>query len=445
MKAFLKFTAAFCLMFLCLGWEQTASAAFSDVPADHWAYGEIAAVESRGIVEGSGGQFRPGESVSNQAFLAMVCRASGMDDRTLESTWSASPIIAYGRHLGWFEDEELNLDNRSQPITRELAAKLLVKAFFPEEYRRDRKDPFVDSAEIGTDYRFYVNTAVRLGLINGYADGTFRPQGNLTRAAAAAILNRALVQTAPDPVGKPVQVPVLMYHDISYLGEGYSKTPEQFRAQMKELKDAGFHTISYAELVDFVENGTPLPEKPIVITLDDGYHSNYEYAFPILQELDMKAEIALIGGAIQYTSWGLKWDEVREMEQSDLVSFQAHTFQMHEDSTPWGGRLGVLRAQGEPWNRYVETLSADTVKILDAIQRETGVRPIAFTYPRGKWNHLAEALVTQLGCKVTVTTKDGVAQVTQGDPSSLHLMDRIGMDFRNGSVVAVLKELGYRM
>ena len=146
MKAFLKFTAALCLMFLCLGWEQTASAAFSDVPADHWAYGEIAAVESRGIVEGSDGQFRPGESVSNQAFLAMVCRASGMDDRTLESTWSASPIIAYGRHLGWFEDEELNLDNRSQPITRELAAKLLVKAFFPEEYRRDRKDAFVDSA-----------------------------------------------------------------------------------------------------------------------------------------------------------------------------------------------------------------------------------------------------------------------------------------------------------
>ena len=159
----------------------------------------------------------------------------------------------------------------------------------------------------------------------------------------------------------------------------------------------------------------------------------------------MKAEIALIGGAIQYTGWGLKWDEVREMEQSDLVSFQAHTFQMHEDSSHWGGRLGVLRAQGEPWNRYVETLSADTVKILDAIQRETGVRPIAFTYPRGKWNHLAEALVTQLGCKVTVTTKDGVARVTQGDPSSLHLMDRIGMDFRNGSVVAVLKEFGYRM
>lgn len=446
MKALLKYASILSLtllLFLSCG-TQASAAAFSDVPADHWAYGDIMAVESRGVVEGSGGQFRPGESVSNQAFLAMVCRASGMDDRTLEDTWSAAPIIAYGRYLGWFTDEELNLDNRSQPITRELAAKLLVKAFFPEEYSRDRSSPFTDLDDIGPLYRYYVNTAVRLGLINGYADGTFLPQGNLTRAAAAAILNRALEQTDPTPIGTPVQVPVLMYHDVSYLGEGYSKTPEQFLAQMKELKDTGFHTVTYQQLVDFVEKGTSLPEKPIVITLDDGYRTNYEYVLPILQELDMKAEIALIGGAIQYTNWGLKWDEVREMQASGLISFQAHTFQMHEDTSAWGGRLGVLRAPGEPWNRYVQTFTADTVKILDTIQRETGVRPIAFTYPRGKWNHLAEALVTQLGCKVSVTTKDGVAKVTQGDPSSLHLMDRIGMDFRNGSVVAVLKEFGYR-
>ena len=44
----------------------------------------------------------------------------------------------------------------------------------------------------------------------------------------------------------------------------------------------------------------------------------------------------------------------------------------------------------------------------------------------------------------TVTTKDGVARVVRGDPSSLRLMDRIGMDFRNGSVISVLKQFGYK-
>jgi len=432
-------------LLLGLGWAKTASAAdFSDVPADHWAYDNIKAMEQRGIVEGSGGAFRPADSVSNQAFLAMVCRASGMDDRTLESSWSANPIMAYGSFLGWFDPEtELTHENKTLPITREFAAKLLVKAFFPNEGQTSGPLSFLDAADIQEANWDYVNTAVRLGLITGYADGTFRPQGNLTRAAAAALLGRALALTEQSPVGTPVQVPVLMYHDVSYLGSGYSKTPEQFETQMRELKTAGFHTVSYAQLVDFVEQGIPLPEKPILITLDDGYRTNYEYVFPILQELDMKAEIALIGGAIQYTNWGLKWDEVREMQTSGLVSFQAHTYQMHEDATSWGGRLGVLRAPNEAWSRYVDTLADDTVRILDTIEKETGERPIAFTYPRGKWNHLAQALVTQLGCKVSVTTKDGIAEVTRGDPSSLYLMDRIGMDFRNGSVVEVLNQFGY--
>ena len=116
--------------------------------------------------------------------------------------------------------------------------------------------------------------AAKLGLINGYADGTFRPQEGLTRAAAASLLYRSLVQNEKTP-GKSVQVPVLMYHDVSYLGYGYSKTPEIFKKQMQELKNAGFHTVFFSQLIDFVEQGTPLPDKPIVISIDDGYATNY--------------------------------------------------------------------------------------------------------------------------------------------------------------------------
>ena len=158
----------------------------------------------------------------------------------------------------------------------------------------------------------------------------------------------------------------------------------------------------------------------------------------------MKAEIALIGGAIQYSNWGLKWDEVREMADSGLVSFQAHTDLMHNDETAEGGRLGVLKAPKESWMDYAELLGSDTDAVLHKIQRNVGTRPVAFVYPRGKWNPMADAVVKLAGCKVSVTTKDGVAQITQGDPGSLRLMDRIGMDFRNGSVVSVLKQFGYQ-
>lgn len=437
--------SAVCLaLFLCLFTAPRATA-FSDVPPDHWACAEITAMADRGLIQGSGGAFRPGDSVSNQAFLSMLCRASGFDDRSLEAgTRWADPALAYGAYFGWFEDSELNAENQADPITREFAAKLLVNALFPEEEASGALS-FRDAHKISRACAPQVRIAARLGLMGGYEDGRFHPGDPLTRAAAAALLDRALSlkETAPAD-SESVQVPILMYHDVSYLGQGYSKTPEQFRAQMQELTDAGFHTIFYSQLIDYVEHGTPLPEKPIVISIDDGYQTNYTYVLPILQELNMKAEISLIGDAIQYANWGLSWEQVREMQESDLVSFQSHTQSLHGDNTASGGRLGVLKIPSESWADYVKTLGDDTQAILDLIERETGIRPQAFTYPRGKWSTLADGVMARFGCKVSVTTKDGVARVTQGDPTSLRLMDRIGMDFRNGSVLAVLKQFGYQ-
>lgn len=414
---------------------------FRDVPQDHWAYEDITAMTGKGLIQGSGGAFRPDQSVSCQAFLSMVCRASGLDDRQLASgaNW-AKPAMAYGQYFGWYQAQEM--PDPAAPITREFAAQLLVNAFFPESVGQGESLSFQDEQEITPDRLPYVRAAAKLGLINGYADGTFRPKEGLTRAAAASLLYRSLVQNTKEP-GQSVQVPILMYHDVSYLGRGYSKTPEIFKKQMQELKNAGFHTVFFSQLIDYVEQGTPLPDKPIVISIDDGYATNYTYVFPILKELGMKAEISLIGDAIQYADWGLKWDQVREMQESGLVSFQAHTKSLHSDNTASGGRLGVLKIASESWSSYVKILAEDTKAELNLIQKETGKRPQVFTYPRGKHNAMAEAISQRLGCKVSLTTKDGVATVTQNDPTSLRLMDRIGMDFRNGSVTAVLRQFGY--
>lgn len=439
-----KIAALLLSLTLCAALLPAQAAAFSDVPPAHWAYQDIHAAESRGLIQGNGGTFRPGDAVSVQAFLSMVCRAWGLDDRSLASgqNWS-EPAMAFGRYAGWFDEEEVTRTNRAKPVTRELAAKLLVGALFPEALDETRVPAFSDWDSVSWARRPYVEAAARLGLIGGYADGAFHPQDPLTRAAAAALLNRALSrkQTA---AGAAVQVPILMYHDVSYLGSGYSKTPEVFRRQMRELKDAGFHTVTYAQLIDFVVNGTALPEKPVVISVDDGYRTNYEYLYPILRELDMKAEIALIGGAVQYSSWGLHWDEIEEMARSGLVSFQAHTDQMHADQTAQGGRLGVLKAPGESWSEYVEVLGADTAAITRRIQEHLGTRPAAFVYPRGKWSPMTEAVIREQGYQASVTTRDGVARVIQGDPASLYHMDRIGMDFRNGSVLKTMKQFGYK-
>ena len=403
-RRILPLTLALLLIISCVPIAYTAD--FSDVPRSHWAYSYIHDAVDRKLIQGYGDRrFHPEEPVSVQAFLSMVCRTDGLDDRQLQSgsNW-ADPAVAYGSYFGWFEPKELGVRTASP-----------------------KRLP-------------YVRAAAALGLIEGYEDGTFRPEQGLTRAAAAKLLSRCAAR--PSAVsGETVQVPVLMYHDVSYLGRGYSKTPEIFEQQMRELKDAGFHTVFFSQVIDYVEHGTPLPEKPIVITFDDGYATNYTYVFPILQELDMKIELSVIGKAIRYADWGLRWDQIREMTASGLVSIEPHTNGLHESTD---SRTTMLKIPAESWTEYVCLVGDDTRQILDQITEETGSVPQTFTYPLGKYNAMTEAIVQRMGCKVSLTTKDGVARVVRGDPSSLRLMDRIGMDFRNGSVISVLKQFGYK-
>lgn len=435
--------AAALLLALSLAGAPLASAAsYRDVGKDHWAYEDIAAVTDRGLMQGYGGSFRPDDPVSRQAFLSILCRASGLDDRKLEKgTGWADPAVAYAACFGWLPKE--GFPDRAALITREQAARLLINALYPDALKDCGTASFPDQSDMDADSLPYIRAAVKLGLMDRAADGRFLPRENLTRADAAALLHRTL----PAPTagtGASVQVPVLMYHDVSYLGQGYSKTPEIFEKQLQELKDAGFHTVFFSQLIDYVENGAPLPDKPIVVSIDDGYASNYTYIFPILQKLDMKAEISVIGDAMEYSEWGLKWDQIREMSDSGLVAFQAHTRSLHADNTAQGGRLGVQKLNSESWQNYVKLIAGDTASILDMVERETGKRPQVYTYPRGQWNPMADAIAGKLGCKVSLTTRDGVARVRQGDLSSLRLMDRIGMDFRNGSVVSVLRQFGYK-
>ena len=69
-------------------------------------------------------------------------------------------------------------------------------------------------------------------------------------------------------------------------------SPAQFESDLKYLKENGYHTVVVQDLIDYVEKGVPLPEKPVMLTFDDGYYNNYYYAFPLLEEYDAKIVIS---------------------------------------------------------------------------------------------------------------------------------------------------------
>lgn len=125
---------------------------------------------------------------------------------------------------------------------------------------------------------------------------------------------------------------VLMYHHLSP-GEESSSTisPDKFASHLKMLKEEGFNVIPLNELGKFLEGKEKAPPNAIIITFDDGYRSNYEYAFPSLKEYDYPATIFMIVSRIGKTAGEiskLSWEEMLLM-QEHKIDFQSHSYDGH--------------------------------------------------------------------------------------------------------------------
>ncbi len=126
--------------------------------------------------------------------------------------------------------------------------------------------------------------------------------------------------------GTDRDVPILNYHQINDTAQNaLTVNTEQFETQMKYLAEQGYHSITPTEMLDAWENGAELPEKPVIITFDDGYVDNYSNAFPILQKYNLKATIFLISDYVNLYPNYLTWAQAAEMQKSGLIHFGSHT------------------------------------------------------------------------------------------------------------------------
>ena len=120
------------------------------------------------------------------------------------------------------------------------------------------------------------------------------------------------------------KVLVLNYHMVNRMFISLAIDPEDFDWQMKYLVDHGYHTISPDELYAFLEGKGTLPDRPVLITFDDGYVDNYTNAYPILKKYNLKATIFIVTVFVSERKGYLTWDQLREMEQHGITA-QSHT------------------------------------------------------------------------------------------------------------------------
>lgn len=249
-------------------------------------------------------------------------------------------------------------------------------------------------------------------------------------------------------------VPVLMWHNLAEESSGdMTISVDTFRAQIEALHEAGFKTVSLQQLYDYVHFGTELPEKPIVLTFDDGYFSNYEYAFPILQEYDMQATIFAIGVSVGKDTYKdtdhamtphFGADEAREMVDSGLISVQSHTFDMHQWPPFEDGNAQVretlLPFDGEADADYEAAVEADFAESRELLESITGQPVNALAFPEGAYVTLTQDALRSAGAEMTFTTVRAVNTVVKGLPQSLCAMPRFGMT-ESTDMTALVAEL----
>ena len=202
------------------------------------------------------------------------------------------------------------------------------------------------------------------------------------------------------PVAASSGVPVLLYHNVTPAESGRDDlmhiSKDTLEEHFKFLADNGYNAISMAQYYEWRTRGTPLPAKSVLITFDDGYSSNYQYAYPLLKKYNLKATIYVIAsrmGADNVEFPHFTWRQAIEMEKSGYVEIESHSF-THPDFSTISYEQTVVEMR---LSKY-------------AIESNMNKECRFFAYPYGKINSASAAVAANAPYRmVSIVGNEGMA------------------------------------
>jgi len=223
-------------------------------------------------------------------------------------------------------------------------------------------------------------------------------------------------------------VPIIMYHRVyDYQSKGeHNISPIELEEDFRYLQEKGYNTVLMQDLIDFVYNNIPLPEKPIVLTFDDGNRSDYEVLFPLLNKYDLKAVLSIIGKSTDECSAPeqqgirqphLTWEQIEEMANSSLVEFQNHSYNLH-------GVNGSLKRSSETTEAYQTRFKDDLLKLQTIMNEKIGLEPTTFTYPFGKISKESYASLIEAGFKSSLSCYGGINKIEANRLDTIFVLKR---------------------
>lgn len=194
-------------------------------------------------------------------------------------------------------------------------------------------------------------------------------------------------------------VPILMYHSVHYGAPPQYRlavSTESFERQMRFLKNHRYRVLPLEEVGRLIREKKRIPARTVAITFDDGYRDTYMFAYPILKKYGLPAAVFLITQEVDRRNKSgrrdrLNWQEVREMQDSGLITFGSHCLGPEP--------LINFRSQDE-----VRRQIFDSKKVLEERLR---VPVNAFSYPEGRFNPAIRSMVIEAGYRLAVATSPG--------------------------------------
>lgn len=246
-----------------------------------------------------------------------------------------------------------------------------------------------------------------------------------------------------------ISLPVIMYHSVvddpSRTGK-YIITPQKFEEDIIYLKNKGYTSVTAKQLIKYVNLCEPLPEKPILITFDDGMYNNLYFALPILEKYDFSAVFSVVGSYTdEYTESGIKnaaysyltWNDISNLCNNPHIEFGNHSYNLHNISPK---RFGAEKNKTESTLDYINVFYQDTEKLQSEFISNCNLKPIIYTYPFGSFSNESFRVIKKLGFMMSLSCTEGINKITHS-PDCLYMLKRYNRDgnFNSESFFARIK------
>ena len=229
-------------------------------------------------------------------------------------------------------------------------------------------------------------------------------------------------------------VPIIMYHQITTDSQGndYVLPLKILREDFEYIKKNNFTPVSLNALFQYMKNGKPLPEKPVVITFDDGQKSFLTRVVPLLEEYSYPANVNIIGSLVElYTNNQdnndryayLNADDIKTLFAHPLVEIGCHSYNLHN----LNDRKGMGKIKSESEEEYAEIIKKDIDDFQNLYFSLTGEKNIYLALPYGIKNKALISIAENEGFLFVLTCREGTNQLSVG--SNLYELGRFNRTY----------------